>query len=89
MRTTTGVVLEYSSFIRSGVRNEPGTLITAGDKQLLLSAIGIDGLLLSAPPKADDTATLANGTVYTITTDAPLSPSGIDVIYDCNIRGSK
>lgn len=86
-QTTSGAVFEYTTFIRSGVRNESGTLILAGDKQLLLSPMKADGTPLD-PPAVNDTVTLADGSVFTITSLAPLSPAGTPVYYDCNIRGA-
>jgi hypothetical protein len=42
-------VFEYNTFIRSGQRSEPGSLIQAGDKQLLLAATATDGTPLMRP----------------------------------------
>jgi hypothetical protein len=81
------VVFEYSAMIRSGVRDEPGSLIASGDKQLLLTPLKSDGTALDAP-KVGDRATLASGVVYTVTAVAPLSPAGTVAYYDCNIRGA-
>lgn len=86
-QTTSGAVFEYNTFIRSGVRNEPGTLILAGDKQLLMSPFRADGTPLD-PPAVNDTVALADGSVFTITSLAPLSPAGTPVYFECNIRGA-
>lgn len=87
-QTTSGAVFEYTTFIRSGVRNEPGTLILAGDRQLLMSPYASDGTPLSPAPSVNDTVTLANGVVFTITAVATLKPAGLPVYFECNIRGA-
>ena len=79
--TGTGAVFEY------GNKNIDGSLIKVGDKQLLLSAFRAAGGALTAPV-VNDTVTLASGTVYTITQVKALSPGGMDVLYDCNLRGA-
>lgn len=85
-QTGSGVVFEYNTFIRSGIRNEPGSMVQAGDKQLLLSPLKADGTALTAP-QVNDTASVA-GVVYTITAVAPLSPAGTPIYFECNIRGA-
>lgn len=87
-QTTSGAVFEYTSFLRGGLRNEPGSLILAGDKQILISPFKADGTPLDPPPQTDDTVTLADGSTFTITHNSPLSPAGTAVIFDCNIRGA-
>lgn len=81
-----GAVLEYSTFIRQGVRNEASSLIRAGDRQLLLSPFAADGTALTAP-SVDDTVTVGAVT-YTLTAVATNAPAGTVVYYDCNIRGA-
>lgn len=68
---TVGVVLDY------GTKNIDGTLIKAGDKQLLTPA--------TTTPGVNDNAIIA-GTSYTITMVKEVSPGGTPVLYDCNIR---
>jgi hypothetical protein len=85
-QTVMGAVFEYNTFIRSGVRNDKTTLVTAGDKQLLLAATATDGTTLTAPVP-DDTVQVGVIT-YTITAVAPLSPAGAVIYYECNIRGA-
>ena len=84
--TGSGVVLEYNTFIRSGLKDEAGTLIQAGDRQLLLSPVKADGTPLTAP-KPQFTVTIG-GRDYTITAVAPLSPGGEVIYFECNIRGA-
>lgn len=57
------------------------SLILAGDKQLFLSATGI------TVPSINDTVTDASGKVYTIKMLKELAPSGVAVLYECNICG--
>ncbi len=77
-QTVYGAVFPYAD------KNIDGTLIKAGDKQLLMAAINAAGGALT-PPVLNDTVTI-DSVVYTITQVKPLSPAGITVIYDCNIR---
>lgn len=97
VRTGSGIVVEYTTFLRSGLRNEHGSLIKGGDKQLLLSPLDLTGAPLAPRPQVDDKVTLmvddgsgglTDGDSFTITSLAPLSPAGLDIMFDCNIRGS-
>lgn len=86
-QTGSGVVLEYSAFRQKGQQNEPGSLIQAGDKQLLLSALNSAGSPLSPAPEPGDRATIG-GVAWLITAVAPLAPAGTAILYDCNVRGA-
>lgn len=86
-QTGCGVVLEYNTFIRSGVRDEPGSLIQKGDKQMLLSPLKTDGTAL-IPPVAGDTVTTISGDSYTVTSVGALAPAGTTVYFECNVRGA-
>lgn len=86
VQTVLGVALEYSTFLRQGSRNEPGSLILSGDKQLLLAPKTTTGAPL-VRPAANDQA-VVDGVTFTITAVAPLSPAGTPVLFDCNIRGA-
>lgn len=79
-QTGWGAVFEYTN------KNIDGTLIIAGDKQLLLSAINSAGILL-ATPQVNDTVTIG-GQVSTIKQIKPLNPAGTALLFDCNIRGA-
>jgi len=57
-----------------------GTLIQQGDQKLLLSMVG------APPPHVGDTVTIG-ATSYTITFIKLLTPSGVNVLCECNIRG--
>lgn len=69
-----GATFEYST------QAVDGTLIVAGDKKLLLSALNAAGTILTAPSIGD---TLSIG--GTITSVKPLSPAGTTVLYECNL----
>ena len=76
----TGAVVDWNA------NQIDGTLIQAGDKQLLLSPLNTAGAALTAPVLGD-TVTDAASVVYTLV--APLktvSPAGTPVLYDCNMR---
>ena len=73
------VVLPLSAF-RKGQGN-----IVEGDRQMLLSALKTDGTALTAPV-VDDSVTLADTTVATITAVDPLAPAGTALFYDCIVR---
>lgn len=82
---TTTTQAAYGAVFEYGYENIDGTLIKAGDKQLLLSALNTSGASLTAPA-LNDTVTIG-GVVYTITQIKPMSPAGTVVMYDCNLRG--
>lgn len=79
-QTGQGVVLPMSAF-----RKASDAVVVEGDRQLLLSALTSAGVALTAPV-VDDTVTLADGSVASIVAVDPLSPAGMDLIYDCTIR---
>jgi len=79
-QTAYGAVFDY------GAKQIDGTLIKAGDKQLLLSAFKTDGAALT-PPVLGDTVTDAAGVVYTLVDPLKIvSPAGTPVLFDCNLR---
>jgi hypothetical protein len=74
-----GAVFDY------GAKQIDGTLITAKDKNLLLSAFTTAGALLTAPVLNDKV--VIGGVTYTIKEPLKtIAPGGTTVIYDCNIR---
>lgn len=73
-QTGKGVVFDYDA------RRIDGTQVAVGDKQLILSSIGITA------PQVGDEVTVGS-TVYTITAIKPLAPAGEVVIYEANLRG--
>jgi hypothetical protein len=73
-----GVLLDYGLH-GSGSYNTPGTLVQQGDKQLLLSPD------LVTPPQMDDVVTFSQVN-YTIKNIKAISPAGVPVLYDCNVR---
>lgn len=76
-----GAVFEWGlSTIRYGQGYDTASLIKSGDKQLLLSAIGI------TPPQLNDIVTVGSINYTLVPPLKPLSPSGTVVLYECNIR---
>lgn len=75
-----GVILPLSTF-----RKANGANIVEGDQQLLLSALKADGSVLTIP-HVNDVVTDANGADWTIIAIEPLSPAGLDILYDCVVR---
>lgn len=71
--TDFGVVLPYSE----GVSSVPDSLIQAGDRKVFIQ--------LSTEPKPTDKITIA-GVVHNIVNVMPLEPSGINVLYELQIR---
>lgn len=63
-----------------GAKDIDGTLIHQGDQKLLLSMVGV------TPPHVGDTVTIG-ATSYTITFIKLLTPAGVNVLCECNIRG--
>lgn len=58
-------------------RDVDGTLIKAGDQQIIIAAEG-----LTIEPTTTDRVILG-GEIWTLTSIKPLAPGGITVIYDC------
>lgn len=81
-QTGKGVILPLSPMTKANASN-----IVAGDQQMLLSSLNSTGGVLTVP-HVDDTATLANGEVVSIVSVDPLSPAGLDILYDCVVRRS-
>ena len=78
-QTAYGAIFDY------GTKQIDGTLIKAGDKQLLLSAFKTDGTALTAPVLGDTVS--IGGVVYTLVEPLKtVGPAGITVIYEANIR---
>lgn len=84
--TTTTTQSGYGAVFEYIDRNIDGTLIKAGDKQLLLSAVNSAGTALTSPV-LNDTVTIG-GTAYTITRIKPLSPAGTTCLFECNLRAN-
>lgn len=78
-QTGKGVILPLSAFAKS-----TGNIVE-GDQQLLLSALSTSAAL-NPIPHVDDTVTDAGGNVWSLVAVEPLSPAGLDILYDCRIR---
>lgn len=68
-----GVIFPYSN----GIENAPDSLINKGDAQVLIQ--------VAVVPKPLDTLTI-NGVVWTIINVKALEPSGVNVLYECQVR---
>lgn len=62
-----------------GTKNIDGSLVKVGDKQLLLSPVGIP------TPKVGD-GVVIQGITYSLTIVKEVGPGGLTVLFDCNIR---
>ncbi len=78
-QTGKGVILPLAPMRKNG------DSIVEGDQQLLLSALTSTGGVL-ALPHVNDTVTLADASVLTIIAVEPLTPAGLDILYDCIVR---
>ena len=82
---TTSTQSAYGAVFDYGAKQIDGTLIKAGDKQLLLSAFKTDGTALTAPVLGDTVS--IGGVVYTLVEPLKtVGPAGITVIYEANLR---
>jgi len=78
-QTAYGAIFDY------GTKQIDGTLIKAGDKQLLLSAFNTDGAALTDPVLGDTVS--IGGVVYTLVEPLKeVNPAGTVVMFDCNVR---
>ena len=78
-QTAYGTILDYET------KQIDGTLIKAGDKQLLLSAFKTDGAALTAPVLGDTVS--IGGVTYTLVEPLKeVNPAGTTVMYECNLR---
>ncbi len=78
-QTAYGAIFDY------GTKQIDGTLIKAGDKQLLLSAFKTDGAALTAPVLGDTVS--IGGVVFTLVEPLKeVNPAGTVVMYEVNLR---
>lgn len=75
----TGVKIAYEA------ENIDGTLIQAGDQQLLLSPLQRNGAPMPAPTSAD--LVLFGGASYTVKTVETTAPVDVAVLYTLQLRG--
>jgi len=82
---TTSTQSAYAVVFDYGTKQIDGTLIKAGDKNLLLSPLKTDGTALTAP-ELNDTV-IVGGITYTLVEPLKtLNPGGTVILYDCNMR---
>ncbi|MFZ3286546.1 MAG: hypothetical protein WA191_06815 [Telluria sp.] len=82
-QTGTGAVFDFGLH-QSGASFTAGSMIVAGDKQLLLSPLKTDGTAIIAPVPGD-LATIG-GTIWTIAGIKSTAPAGEAVLYECLLR---
>lgn len=82
-QAASGVILPFPQ----GIRKMVGSDVLATDRQCYLSALKTDGATLSEPA-VNDILTDTTGDDWTITEVSPLTPAGLDIIYELTIRGS-
>lgn len=70
-----------------GIRKMAGSDVLATDRWCILAGLTVSGAPLTAPV-VDDALTDANSDVWTITEVSPLTPAGLDIIYELTIRGA-
>ena len=81
----TSTQMAYGAIFDYGTKQIDGTLIKAGDKQLLLSAFKTDGAALTAPVLGDTVS--IGGVTYTLVEPLKeVNPAGTVVMFDCNVR---
>ena len=78
-QTAYGAVFDY------GTKQIDGTLIKAGDKQILLSAFKTSGAALTAPVLGD-TVTIGGVSFTLVEPLKEVNPAGTVVMYECNAR---
>ena len=82
---TTSTQSAYGAIFDYGAKQIDGTLIKAGDKQLLLSAFKTDGAALTAPVLGDTVS--IGGVTYTLVEPLKeVNPAGTVVMYEVNLR---
>jgi len=75
----------YGAIFDYGAKQIDGTLIKAGDKQLLLSPFKTDGTALTAPVLGDTVS--IGGVVFTLVEPLKeVNPAGTVVLFDVNLR---
>lgn len=79
-----GLVFDYD-FKDSGAGMLGATQILAGDKRLLLATLTATGAAIPAPLKGDK-ALAPDGLTYTVENVKVVSPSGVAVLYDVQLR---
>jgi hypothetical protein len=79
----TGAVFDFGLH-QSGTSFTAGSMIVAGDKQMLLSPLKTDGTQITAPVTGD-LATIG-ADVWTIASIKSTAPAGVAVLYECQLR---
>ncbi len=62
-----------------------GQTIVSGDQQMILAALSATGAVLTSP-HVDDVVEDANARRWSILAVDPLTPAGLDILFDCVVR---
>lgn len=65
-----------------------GSLILVGDKKLILSPFDNTGALMVQPVADKSTVILENGSKWTVKHNDPLSPAGLVILSNLQLRGA-
>jgi len=67
--------------------NQPDALVRAGDRQLLLAGIDVDGVTITPDMLPVDAPLIGpDGDRYVIKNPKPINPAGVPVLYDIQVR---
>jgi hypothetical protein len=67
--------------------NQPDALIRAGDRQMLMAAIDVDGVAIPVSALPVDAPLIGpDGDAYIIKDPKPINPAGVVVLYDVRVR---
>lgn len=83
---TRGVGLTFDYGLQnSGAGTSGGSLIQAGDRQLLLSSLTAAGVAIPLPVKGDS-CLAPDGVTYNVENVKTLAPAGVAVLYELQLR---
>ena len=82
-QTGKGVILPFGQ----GIRKRADSNVTATDRLCYLSALNASGAALTEP-KVDDFLTDAGGVKYAVVEVSPLSPAGLDIMFELTVRAA-
>lgn len=77
-----GCIFDYNS---AKIGTQPDSLIKAGDRQILLSALDLNGAQMPEPP-VEALIVGPDGAAYVLKVCKPVAPAGVAVIFDLNVR---
>lgn len=82
--TAWAVIFDYNE---KSYGNQPDALIRAGDRQLLMAAIDVDGIPITPDMLPVEAAVIGpDGDAYVIKDSKPINPAGVAALYDVRVR---